>query len=247
VGARVQCDQLQTASDRHGRFTLPRQGCTRLIHVTAAEFIPLKRTVPTSWTRLTLPLRPVNRIEEVVVVASRYAIEHESSSIESLDSWRLANTPELGDDAIRVVNQLPGVATIGLSARPHVRGGAADETLVVFNHVELLEPYHLKDFQSLFSSVNPALIASIDVYTGGFPTRYGDRLSGVMDIAPNNQFDTLGGHVSVSMLNLGAQVYGATDNGDWRWVAAGRRGPLGLISNRRLRPAGLDTGRYQGN
>ncbi len=232
ANATIRCGYTQTVSDQHGRFTLPRLSCGDRIHVRATNFQHAEHRLLTSSERMTIQLRPINRIEEVVVVASRYAIEHEANSHEILDSWRLANTPALGDDAIRVVNQLPGTASIGLSARPQFRGGAVDETLIVFNHVELIDPYHLKDFESLFSSVNPALIRSIDVYTGGFPSRYGDRLSGVLDIATNTEFENLGGQVLVSLLSVGAQVHSAPENSEYRWVAAARRGTLDVVSGK---------------
>ncbi len=232
ANAVIRCGSTQAVSDQHGRFRLARSLCGDRILVSADNFQHTQRRLRISSERMTIQLRPINRIEEVVVVASRYAIEHEASRHETLDAWRLVNTPELGDDAIRVVNQLPGTASVGLSARPQFRGGATDETLIVFNHVELLDPYHLKDFESIFSSVNPALIRSIDVYTGGFPSRYGDRLSGVLDIATNNEFDEFGGQVSISLLSLGAKVHSAPDAENYRWVGAARRGTLDFVSKK---------------
>ena len=52
-----------------------------------------------------------------------------------------------------------------------------------FDGLRLYNPYHLKNFQSIFSTVDPRLVRSIDVYTGGFPAIYGDRMSSVIDIA----------------------------------------------------------------
>jgi TonB dependent receptor/TonB-dependent Receptor Plug Domain len=230
--ATIRCGRTRTVSDPQGRFTLPRMSCKDRMHISADNFETMQYSLSSSSERMTIQLRPINRIEEMVVVASRYAISQEASSHEALDAWRLVNTPELGDDAIRIANQLPGAASIGLSARPQFRGGATDETLVVFNHVELLDPYHLKDFESIFSSVNPALIRSIDVYTGGFPSRYGDRLSGVLDIATNSEFEGFGGEVSLGLLSVGAKVHNAPHAENYRWVTAARRGTLDVVSKK---------------
>ena len=232
ANAVIRCGNVRSVSDQQGRFTLPRASCKDRMTISANNFEPTQYPLLSSSERLTIELRPINRIEEVVVVASRYAIGHEASRHETLDAWRLVNTPELGDDAIRIANQLPGAASIGLSARPQFRGGATDETLVVFNHIELLDPYHLKDFESIFSSVNPALIRSIDVYTGGFPSRYGDRLSGVLDIATNSEFEGFGGEVSLGLLSVGAKVHSAPNTENYRWVAAARRGTLDVVSKK---------------
>ena len=46
----------------------------------------------------------------------------------------------------------------------------------------LLDPFHLKNFQSLISAIDPAAIESIEVFSGGFPVQYGQRSGGVIDI-----------------------------------------------------------------
>ena len=92
--------------------------------------------------------------------------------------------PDIGEDPVRAVARLPGVASQDFSSRVHLRGGTAEETLVRFDDLRLYNPYHLKDFFGVFSSIDPAIVSDIRVYTGGFPVAFGDRSSGVVDIAP---------------------------------------------------------------
>ncbi len=175
--------------------------------------------------------KPV-QIEEVVVTSSRYALKRDADrpvSSHQLRDNELGSLPELGDDALRAALHLPGVATVGVSAQPHIRGGLRDETLILFDGVELLEPFHLKDFQSLFSGLNPSLIESIDVYTGGFPARYGQRLSGVMAIEPVSDYQYAGGEVLLSALTSGVSLHGPWASGKGDWVASVRRGNLDLV------------------
>ena len=56
--------------------------------------------------------------------------------------------------------------------------------LVRYDGITLLDPFHLKNFQSLISAIDPAGIERIEVFSGGFPVRYGTRSGGVIDITP---------------------------------------------------------------
>ncbi len=85
---------------------------------------------------------------------------------------------------LRVTRFLPGTASNALSARSHVRGGRDEELAVYFDGVPLFEPFHYKDVQSLLGMLDPGSISKIDFFSGVFPARYGNRLSGVLDIAP---------------------------------------------------------------
>ena len=92
--------------------------------------------------------------------------------------------PGLNEDVLRVTRFLPGTASNALSARSHVRGGRDEELAVYFDGVPLFEPFHYKDVQSLLGLLDPGSISKIDFFSGVFPARYGNRLSGVLDIAP---------------------------------------------------------------
>jgi hypothetical protein len=60
-----------------------------------------------------------------------------------------------------------------------VRGGDPGQNLYLFDNVPVIYVNHLGGFMSVF---NPEIINNIDVYKGGFPSRYGGKLSSVMDI-----------------------------------------------------------------
>ena len=232
AGVKVEIDGQIAFSDANGRFRLPGQA-TPSLQVSRRGYQPVLVSVDERLdAMLEISLEAQSRLEEVVVVSSRYALEQtEGASLHTLTAHDLNTIPEFGDDALRAANHLPGMATIGLSARPYIRGGLQDETLVLFNNVELLEPFHLKDFQSVFSGFNPSLVKSVDVYTGGFPARYGDRMSGVMDIKPVDDISGLGVDVMVSFLTASAAVVGTTPEGRGNWALSARRGNLDLVLN----------------
>lgn len=83
-------------------------------------------------------------------------------------------------DIIKALTLLPGIAagvegTTGL----YIRGGTPDQNLILLDGATVYNAAHLFGFLSVF---NPAAIKSISVFKGGFPARYGGRLSSVLDI-----------------------------------------------------------------
>lgn len=121
-------------------------------------------------------------LREVVVAASRFRVADPTASIARVDAAELALEVTPGNDPLRAVARLPGIVQDGISARSHVRGGEQDEELLLLDGYPLRSPFHLAGYQSLFSVVDSGLIRSMDVYTGGFPARYGNRMSAVFDI-----------------------------------------------------------------
>ncbi|MGE0625987.1 MAG: TonB-dependent receptor [Pseudomonadales bacterium] len=229
AGVRVEIGGRVAYTDSEGRFRLPEEGAP--IRVSRAGYQAVQVSAADRLDALLeISLTAEETLEEVVVVSSRYALEPSAArSLHVLTTYDLETTPEFGDDAVRAANYLPGTASIGLSARPYIRGGLQDETLVVFNNVELLEPFHLKDFQSVFSSFNPSLVDTVHVYTGGFPARYGDRMSGVMDIRPRDETGGLSGDLMLSFLTASAALAGRAADGRASWALSARRGNLDLL------------------
>ncbi|MEQ8692772.1 MAG: TonB-dependent receptor [Pseudomonadales bacterium] len=191
---------------------------------------PARDTAPTTAKHPRVVAAALPSIEELVVVSSRYAVKDDQLHKRTVDLELVEAVPRLGEDPIRIASYFPGMAGNGTSAKPYIRGGAQDELLVMFNNLELLEPFHLRDFQSVFSSFNPSVIDHIDVYTGGFPVRYGDRMSGVMDINPTSDFGEGRGEVSLSLLNTTAMLYGQQASGKGEWLLSARRGNLDIVT-----------------
>ncbi|HEY5810956.1 MAG TPA: TonB-dependent receptor plug domain-containing protein, partial [Povalibacter sp.] len=121
-------------------------------------------------------------IEEVVVQTSRYTVASEvSGSHAFLDQVQVANLPRLGDETLQAVQRLPGAAVNGFSSVGPIRGGVPNETAILLDGLRLYEPFHLKNYMSPVSLLDSRLIDGLDVYFGGFPVNYGDRMSAVID------------------------------------------------------------------
>ena len=175
---------------------------------------------------------PAPTIEEIVVAASQFQLARSiGESVTLLSSEDIDYMPDLGDDALRRMARLPGVVSDSVSARSNVRGGETRETVVRFDGLRLYDPYHLKDFNAVFSAIDPRIVRSMDIYTGGFPAAFGESLSGVVDVTslepPAEQYH----EVAFSFFNtslLGAGHLG-NDGEDGAWVASIRRGNLDLL------------------
>ena len=122
---------------------------------------------------------PVLRLDKVVVTPSRFGIAEERVAPNvTLTSEELATLPQLGEDLYRTITRLAGLAADDFSAKFWVRGAPNTQLLARFDGVDLIEPFHLKDFDGALSIVDLGTIGSIDLITGGFTTEYGDRLAG---------------------------------------------------------------------
>ncbi len=169
-------------------------------------------------------------IAAVVVSASHYHFGDEAALPATvLTSADLESLPDIGEDPVRAVGRLPGVAGLDFSSRFHLRGGTDEETLVRFDDLRLYNPYHLKDFFGVFSSIDPAIVSDIRVYTGGFPVPFGDRSSGVVDIAPRLAASGIHGEAVASFFSAGASFEGATADGATDFAFAARRGNMDLF------------------
>jgi TonB-dependent receptor-like protein len=170
---------------------------------------------------------------EVGVYASRYVIDEgsPSASLAELSRDDVEMLPGLNEDVLRVTRFLPGTASNALSARSHVRGGRDEELAVYFDGVPLFEPFHYKDVQSLLGMLDPGSISKIDFFSGVFPARYGNRLSGVLDIAPRTFSGRDYNELGASVLYTHGLSQGRFDDYPVEWLVSVRRGNIDAFTD----------------
>lgn len=210
--------------------------------LSANRFLVVRAEPPAGERAASLaPVRDARTLDEVIVHASRYALGRENGlSLVTLDRQRLDAMPGVEQDAIRAMQRLPGSAASGLSAQTHVRGSYEDEVLIRYDGVRLYEPFHLKDFLNLFGAVDPELIDTLDIYSGGFPVEFGDRAGAVLDMSPRRS-DDAEHMIGISVLNSRAITSGSHSGQRGRWLAGYRRSNLATV----LREASRDVGEPQ--
>ncbi len=123
-------------------------------------------------------------LDEVVITekAEKLNIKTPQMSLNKLTAGTIKQIPVvLGEaDVIKSIILLPGVTSGGEGASGfNVRGGAADQNLILLDEATIFNSSHLFGFFSVF---NPDAIKDIKLYKGGIPARYGGRVSSVLDI-----------------------------------------------------------------
>jgi TonB dependent receptor len=204
-----------------------RSGPNGLLLLVRADSAPVVDSQPTAFAVMQHDVPP---LEEVVVSASLYRFVRDLSfPLTSIDAADLQASPDLGDDPLRAVARLPGMANSDFSARVNMRGGEAGETLVRFDDLRLHEPFHLKDFQSPFSTIGQSVVKDMRIHAGGFPVAFGDRMSGVIDIDPLSPDASRYTEFALSFFNASALTAGRTGDERAEWLASVRRGNLDLL------------------
>ncbi|WP_234735379.1 TonB-dependent receptor [Tellurirhabdus bombi] len=129
-------------------------------------------------------------MEDDVVPLREFTLEAEKDrnvsglqmGMERLDIRAMRQVPSVfGEtDLLKVVLTLPGVKSVGESSVGlNVRGGATDQNLILYNDATIYNPSHLFGF---FSAFNPDMIKNVELYKSGVPSRYGGRLSSVLEV-----------------------------------------------------------------
>ena len=184
-------------------------------------------------TTVAIVLDPAPVVEEALIITPSQIslLREEPRTTLGLSRDEILALPHLGDDLFRAVSFFPGVAANDVSAQFNVRGGRRDETQILLDGQELYEAYHLKDFDSALSLVDSSTLRRTDLSTGGFSARFGDRMSGVLDMTTVRPSGTAHGRIGLSVLNLQAGGGGGFHDGRGTWLAEARRGTIGLAED----------------
>jgi len=119
-----------------------------------------------------------------------------------------------------------------LTSQYNVRGGNYDENLIYINDFEIYRPYLVSSGQQEgLSLINPDMTKNVNFYTGGFQSKYGDKMSSVLDIQYKKPA-SFGGTAYVSLLEQGLQFEGASKNGKLSYLTGVRnKSNRNLLSN----------------
>ncbi len=188
IGVNVIIPELKTGAttNEYGFYSITLPQGTYEVTFSSLGFISQTITVNLSESiRQSIRLaNDTEQLDEVVIEADveRASIKAPQMSVNTLTAGTIKQIPVvLGEsDVIKSILLLPGVTNAGEAASGfNVRGGAADQNLILLDEATIFNSSHLFGFFSVF---NPDAIKDVKLFKGGIPARYGGRVSSVLDI-----------------------------------------------------------------
>lgn len=182
-----------TTANNYGFFSLTQPKDSVILRVSYVGYDPVYfKMLLKSDTAINIGLSSGSTLQEVVITGTAEDKIQESTQMGVIDiplEQIKAMPALLGEtDVLKVLQLLPGVQSGAEgSSGLYVRGGGPDQNLILLDGVPVYNASHLFGFFSVF---NADAINHVELIKGGFPARYGGRLSSVIDISMkegNNQ------------------------------------------------------------
>lgn len=178
--------QTGTITNEYGFYSITLPSGTYQIQISYLGFKTISETLvlTNDLTKNYKLEEAAESLDEVVITEDieKLNIKKPQMSVNSLSINTIKNMPVvLGEvDIIKSITLLPGVTNAGEgSSGFNVRGGAADQNLILLDEATIFNSSHLFGFFSVF---NPDAIKDLKLYKGGIPAKYGGRVSSVLDI-----------------------------------------------------------------
>jgi len=189
IGATVRITGATTAAsltNAYGYFALTQPAGSYTVAISYTGYATMSKAINLDKDlKLNTELRAANDLAEVTVSANNRKNENVKSAqmgLEKVDMQSLNSIPVLlGEkDVLKTIQLLPGVKSGGEGNTGfYVRGGAADQNLILLDEAVVYNSSHLLGF---FSTFNADAIKDVSLYKGGMPAQYGGRLSSVLDV-----------------------------------------------------------------
>lgn len=222
--ATVSISNMGTVTDANGEYKLILPGnkkvTVRFGHVAYNSFskdfkIQSGKTLIFS-PRLYLKTETIN---EVIIIDEK-ADERGVTNVKT-ETVRIIPSANQGIES--VLKTLPGVSFNNeLSTQYNVRGGSFEENLVYVNGIQIYRPFLVRSGrQEGLSFVNPELTQNVDFSAGGFQSKYGDKLSSVLDITYRKP-SRFGASIAASFLGASATVEGLSENEKFKAILGAR-------------------------
>ncbi|NBC17652.1 MAG: TonB-dependent receptor, partial [Bacteroidetes bacterium] len=208
-----------TATGEDGRYDLRLPAGTHALRFSTIGFLP---RVDTVVVRRDQTIRRDVRLAPTVLELDEVTVEGDAtqeagvSEIEP-EQVRAIPTPFKGFQALKA---LPGVAGSNeLSNQYSVRGGGYNENLIFINGFEVFMPFRPRQGeQEGLGLFNPELASRVTLYAGGFPARYGGKLSSALEVQYHRpEGESLSGSAYVSLLDAGATASASALDGKLGW------------------------------
>ncbi len=177
--------QQGTTSNSLGRYEIevPANIKVTLIHTSLGYETSEKEVTLAEGEKLKLEItmrQTSQNIDEVRITDERFR----HTTTQYINPKLLKQMPSLSNPVMDIIKSLPGVTTNNeLSSQYSVRGGNYDENLIYVNGIEIYKPFLVRSGQQEgMNFVNSDMIGNLSFSSGGFESRFGDKMSSVLDI-----------------------------------------------------------------
>jgi hypothetical protein len=217
-----------TTTNNYGFYsiTLP-ESDSLLIIFSYVGFTPQRATIGFhDNTDLNISLRNNNVLSEVTITGQRSELPSQSPGMSNIkiNTAQVKNVPSLlGEkDVLKVIQLMPGVqkGSEGMSGF-YVRGGGPDQNLIILDDAIVYNVSHLFGFFSVF---NGDALKSVELTKGGFPARFGGRLSSVLEMTmKEGNKEEWHGNGGIGLISSRVTIEGPLKKGKSSVLISGRR------------------------
>jgi hypothetical protein len=187
IGASIYIADIKTgvATDQFGYFTLTIPRGKHLLSIRGLGMRDTRRQIILySDGKIIIEMQEqVTSLKEVKISAEKIAnIRSVELGVTRLDIKNIKQVPTVFGEAdiLKVVLTLPGVQSVGEATTGfNVRGGSADQNLILLNDATIYNPAH---FFGFFSAFNPDIVKGVELYKSSIPEKFGGRLSSILDV-----------------------------------------------------------------
>ncbi len=236
-----------TSTNSNGEFSvaLPQGKFTFRVSCVGYKTKTEQVIVPPSSVKKNFGLESDTQLDEVVVYANKkdQNITRTEMGVEKLSIGQIRKMPSLmGEvDIIKAIQLLPGVqATSEGGSGYSVRGGSADQNLILLDNATVYNASHMFGFFSVF---NNDVVDNVELYKGDLPMKYGGRLSSLLDVQLKDDYTgKVRGTGGIGLISSRLMMEGGIGE-NTSWMVGGRRSYadlfLKLSSDKALRESSI--------
>lgn len=217
-----------TTSNNYGFYSLSLPSDSIKVVISMIGFQPIEYRLKLKENlRLDVELRTMTtELGAAVVEAEKTRLIAEKTQMSSFEIpiKQIKQIPALlGEkDVMKVIQLMPGVQSGGEgNSGLYVRGGGPDQNLIILDDAVVYNASHLFGFFSIF---NGDALKGVELIKGGFPARYGGRLSSVLEMQmKDGSKEKFGGEAGIGIISSRVMLEGPIQKGKSSWIVSGRR------------------------
>lgn len=201
-------DRYSTSSNQRGNFYLPTNIELEKIRISYLGYkdiiVPVSKLEQGKCIELYMQLT-ISELDQVYI--SSYftkGIEKQFNGSTTITTDQFGLLPgQIDNDVLKIIQVIPGIESVDETASNiNIRGGSQNENLVLWDDIKMYQNGH---FFGLISAYNPDLTQHVTVYKNGTSSRYGEGVSGVIDMKSKNSLsDSFTGIAGFNLINLNA-------------------------------------------